>query len=431
MQPRRRRGKAAEKNAVFASLVALVAVAGCRSEAASPTAVEFWALGREGEVVEQLVPEFERRHPGLSVRVQQVPWSAAREKLLTAYVGGAMPDVLQIGNTWVPELVALGALAPLDGRLDAAAASGFFAGALETNRIDGALFGLPWYVDTRLLFYRKDLLARAGYAAPPASWAEWREAMARVREVTGEAAVLLPFDEWQPLVILAMQRGAHLLRDRDTRGDFQSPAFAEAFAFYLGLFADGLALTGSAARSVHLYQDFAAGFFTFFVSGPWNLGELGRRLPAELQAQWATAPMPAPDGAAAPGVSTAGGASLVLHRGSPREDPAWKWIAFLTEPASQIALYERTGDLPSRTAAWGDSALGRDPRAQAFRLQLERVRATPKIPEWERIADEIGRTAEAAVRGDLTPERALADLDGAVDEVLAKRRWLLSRGAGG
>ena len=39
------------------------------------------------------------------------------------------------------------------------------------------LFGLPWYVDTRLLFYRTDLLRAAGYAAPPQTWAEWLAAM--------------------------------------------------------------------------------------------------------------------------------------------------------------------------------------------------------------------------------------------------------------
>jgi len=411
-----------------AGLLALAAVLGsCRADATAVAPVEFWALGREGEVVAELVPEFERRHPDVKVRVQQVPWSAAREKLLTAYVGGAMPDALQVGNTWVPELVALGALQPLDTRLDAAVASDFFAGALETNRIDGALFGVPWYVDTRLLFYRKDLLARAGFTDALTSWSGWREAMVRVRAETGEPAVLLPFDEWQPLVILAMQRGADLLRDRDTRGDFRSTAFAEAFAFYLDLFRAGLALTGGSARSVHLYQDFGAGYFTFFVSGPWNLGELEHRLPPELQSAWTTAPMPAPDGEF-PGVSTAGGASLVIHRGSPRADAAWQWIAFLTEPASQIALYERTGDLPSRTSAWRESQLGADPRTQAFWRQLERMRATPKVPEWERIADEIGRQTEAAIRGDVSQERALADLDAAVDEILAKRRWLLERG---
>ena len=69
--------------------------------------VTFWAMGREGEVVTELLPEFERAHPGVKVVVQQLPWSAAHEKLLTAFAGDATPDVAQMGNTWIPEMAAL------------------------------------------------------------------------------------------------------------------------------------------------------------------------------------------------------------------------------------------------------------------------------------------------------------------------------------
>src|SRR5258706_9498818 len=100
----------------LAVVVLPLVVAACRAAPAGDV-VEFWAMGREGEVVQQLVPEFERRTPGVRVRVQQIPWSAAHEKLLTAYVGDAMPDVFQEGNTWIPEFVALGAVEPLDASI--------------------------------------------------------------------------------------------------------------------------------------------------------------------------------------------------------------------------------------------------------------------------------------------------------------------------
>src|ERR1700741_168994 len=116
--------------------------------------VRFWAMGREGEVVEALVPEFERRNPGIRVQVQQIPWTAAHEKLLTAFVGGATPDVAQLGNTWVPEFQALGALEPLDARAGASPSvrrGDYFEGIWDTNVIEGRTYGLPWYVDTRVL----------------------------------------------------------------------------------------------------------------------------------------------------------------------------------------------------------------------------------------------------------------------------------------
>ncbi len=417
-------------SAVRSSLAAvlLLAAAACRHE--RRPALRLWALGREGEVVAQLLPDLERRRPGLRVRVQQIPWSAAHEKLLTAFVGGAMPDVLQVGNTWLPELVALGALEPLDHRLArsvAVRADDYFPGILAANVIDGVTYGVPWYVDTRLLFYRTDLLAAAGFARPPTTWAGWLAALPRMQAAAGPGnwAILLPLREWEPPVILGMQWGAGLLRDGDRYGDFESPAFRAAFAFYLDFFHRGLAPLGDTAV-VNVYQDFARGTFSVYLTGPWNLGEFARRLPAALAERWGTTPLPAPDGTA-PGVSLAGGSSLVVARSSPRKDDAWALVEYLAEPAQQVRFYRLTGDLPARRSAWEAAGLPADARARAFWLQLQHVRPTPKIPEWERIASAIARYGEAAIRGEMGIDGALEALDRDVDRVLEKRRWLLAQ----
>src|SRR5216683_2250780 len=85
----------------------------CTSHPTQHEHIKFWGLGHEGEVVAQMLPEFTRR-TGIAVDVQQIPWTAAHEKLLTAFVGEATPDLAQVGNTWVPEFVALDALVQLD-----------------------------------------------------------------------------------------------------------------------------------------------------------------------------------------------------------------------------------------------------------------------------------------------------------------------------
>jgi multiple sugar transport system substrate-binding protein len=382
-----------------------------------------------------LVPEFERRMPGVHVRVQQVPWSAAHEKLLTAYVGNTMPDVFQVGNTWIPEFVALDAIEPLDPLVEHSTgvrADDYFPGILDTNKLnDGAgrvTYGIPWYVDTRLVFYRSDLLRDAGYPQPPATWSAWLAAMQQIKQKAGAGryAILLPMNEWQTPVILALQLGAALLRDHDQYGNFQSPAFRRAFAFYLDLFRRGLAPRTGEAQIANLYQDFANAYFAFYVTGPWNIGEFSSRLPASLDGHWSTAPMPAPDDAGT-GVSLAGGASLALLRRSPHKEAAWQWIEYLSEPAQQIAFHRLTGDLPARQSAWRDGALADDRYARAFWIQLQHVQSTPKIPEWERIATTITRYAEAAVRGTMSDDAALAALDTDVDALLEKRRWLLRR----
>ena len=78
----------------------------------------------------------------------------------------ALPDVAQIGNTWLPEFATLDALEDLGRARRALAPSvtkeDYFPGIWETNVVDGVLCGVPWYVDTRVLFYRKDLLDGRG-----------------------------------------------------------------------------------------------------------------------------------------------------------------------------------------------------------------------------------------------------------------------------
>ena len=414
------------------ALVALLTLAACGKQQDHRVTLDFWAMGREGEVVQELTREFERQNPDIRVRVQQIPWSAAHEKLLTAYAGDAMPDIFQLGSTWVPEFVALDAISPLDDRL--AASSGiarkdFFAGILDPNDIAGHLYGVPWYVDTRLLFYRKDILALAGSPEPPRSWAEWRDAMARIKQQVGPDAdaILLPGNEWAPLVILAMQQGAQLLEGDAECGNFSSPQFSKALAFYLAMFRDGFASPTGSAEIANLYQEFANGRFAMYITGPWNLGEFAARLPKALQDAWETAAMPAPDNDW-PGVSLAGGASLAIRRTSAHQDAAWRLVEFLGSTPQQIRFYQLSGNLPARTAAWDAPALANDRRARAFFTQLQRVRAPPKIPEWERIASAITRRIEQLIRSGGAPEATLAALDADVDQILEKRRWLLHRG---
>ncbi|HRY61492.1 MAG TPA: extracellular solute-binding protein, partial [Candidatus Fermentibacter sp.] len=87
------------------------------------------------------------------------------------------------------------------------------------------------------------------------------------------------------------------------------------------------------------------------------------------QDAWATAPLPGPE-PGVPGVSLAGGSSLVIFKDSPRADAAWKLVEFLSRPQQQARFYELTGDLTAHKTAWETTGIAADPRARAFRTQL-------------------------------------------------------------
>ena len=396
----------------------------CAERRDSREQLTFWAVGAEGERALPLIAEFERRNPSIRVVVQQIPWTAAHEKLLTAFVGEATPDMAQMGNTWIPEFAAVRALEELRG-FDP---SDHFAGTWATNVVDGKLYGVPWYVDTRVLFYRSDVLAAVGYPHGPRTWSEWDDAMQRItREHRARFAILLPTNEFEPILMLALSSHSTLLTPDGTRGAFRRPEFARAFAFYVDTFHRGYAPAVSNQLIANLYQQFGQGDFAMYITGPWNVGEFKRKLPPEMQDKWATTPLPAHDGSEPTGISMAGGGSLVVFRASKHKAAARKLIEFLSEPAQQVRFYQLTGDLPARRTAWLSPVLANDSRFPAFRIQLEHVEPLPRVPEWEQIATAIFDRGEAAARGQVTPAVALRQLDTRADELLEKRRWMLTR----
>lgn len=410
----------------MAMVLAALCLAACTGK--HDDTLVFWTFGPEGEAVAKLLPDFERAHPDIRVEVQQLPLSAAHQKLLTAIAGNTTPDMAQLGNSWLPEMVALHALAPLQERVAASAAvapADYFASIWATNVSDGALYGIPWYVDTRLLFYRSDLLKQAGFGAPPRDWPEWRRMLAALshpeRKVYG---ILLPTNEYEQLLSLALEQPDPLLRDDDSRGNFASPGFKRALRFYVDTFRLRQAPAVTNVEVGNPWAEFGNGVYAFYLSGPWNIGEFRKRLPAAEQGNWSTAPLPGPEG---PGAGLAGGASLVVFRASRHQRAAWALIEYLSQPQVQQRFYQLTGNMPPRRSSWDSPLLRNDTAMHAFRDQLERVKPTPAIPEWERIAVMMQQVAARAVAGELTVDQAAAEMDRQADAILAKRRWMLDR----
>lgn len=420
------------RSAAGAALAVCVAAAcSAPGRGPEPVVLELWAMGREGEVVQALTREFEALNPGIRVKVQQLPWQSAHEKLLTAFVGEATPDLAQLGNTWIPELAGIGALEPLESRAAGSAVvqqADYFPGIWDTNQVGGRLYGVPWYVDTRLLFYRRDLLAEAGFPDPPKSWDEWREALVAIKRRPGPEhySILLPLNEFEPLLMLGLQQEEPLLRDGDRWGNFRSAGFRRALSFYAEMFEKGLAPRATNTQISNVWQEFTRGYFAFYITGPWNIGEFKRRLPPEAQGSWMTAPLPGPSG---PGLSNAGGSSLVVFARSRRKDAAWKLVEHLSRPDVQRRFYQLSGNLPPRRSSWEDPLLAGEQYAAAFKEQLERVEPTPKVPEWEQIATELRIVGEQVVHGELSVDAAVERLDARADQMLEKRRWILDRRA--
>jgi ABC-type glycerol-3-phosphate transport system permease component len=214
---------------------------------------------------------------------------------------------------------------------------------------------------------------------------------------------LLPLNEPHPLFALSLQQGP-VLDDGDSRGAFSQPPFRRALDFYAGLFRDDLAPRMARRKSPTCGTSSRAASSPSTSPVPGTSASSGVASRPSDKGTGRTAPLPGPDG---PGLSTAGGSSLVIFKGSRRKEAAWKLISFLSEPETMQRFHALTGDLPPRRSAWRAPALADDLPSQAFARQLERVRAAPKIPEWERIFQEMQLTAERVVQGRQGPRGRL------------------------
>ncbi len=407
----------------FIASAAALAATGCARSSAD---VEMWAMGNEAAAMPELLRLLGADTVLPVVSVQPLPWTAAHEKLLTGFAGGALPTLSQVGNSWIAELAAIGAIEPVP-QAHAALLTDQFDAVIDTCRIGSKIWAVPWYVDTRVQFYRRDLFAKAGYEAPPPRWDDWKAALHKVKRVAGDGnyAVLMPVNEYEHLTTLALSANASMINAAGTQGAFSDPAFVEALAFYKSLFDEGLAPLASATQISNVWNEFARGYFSVYPSGPWTIGDMQTRLPKEFQDKWGTAPNPGPEG---PGSAAPGGSSLVVFRGAAKADTAWGVVGALLGAKGQTALQKLTGDLPARKSAWVSQTEGPVPYIAAFASQLERARALPKVPEWERIVSEMQIVAERMLRGQFTVKQAAAEMDIRANRLLEKRRWMVKQG---
>jgi multiple sugar transport system substrate-binding protein len=405
---------------------ALLATAGAALVAScargrDPNALRLWAMSYEGDYSPHLMPAFTKA-TGIAVEVQSLPWTAAHEKLLTAHAGGSLPDVLMLPAGWVGEFALIGALAPVP---DPGLVADQFPGVREATRFRGVDHAVPWSVAPQVQFFRRDLLARVDHDTPPTDWDRWRAMGLKLKRLRpDDYAVLLLLNWPDALFTFAGQAGAKPLRDRDTRGDFRTPEFRAALTFYKSLFDDRLAPRALSTEIQDPLAAFAGGYFAIYPSGPSLLLDLSRRR-AEIAAdRWGVTRMPGPHG---PGPASGISASLAVSSGSRRPADAWALIRHMTSPATELRFQTLIGNLPARRSAWKHPQMT-TPLLRPFAEQMLEPAAQPSIVEWERIRGEAQLIAERVVRGLLTIEEGLAEMDRSADRLLAKRRALVEAG---
>ena len=207
---------------------------------------------KTGPYFEEAKKEFEAANPGITINFEIVPWDVLLQKLTTDMGAGSNADLSIIGTRWLIDFVKEDAVEPLDNYVTPEFKDRFIETFLSPSIMDGKTYGLPIAASARAMYYNKELLEKAGVANPPATWAELKDAAAKIKDSAGGAAYGFGLQgkeiETDVYYYYAMwSQGTEILNEDGTSG-LSTPGALEAAKLYKSLIDEGLTQPGVTSR---------------------------------------------------------------------------------------------------------------------------------------------------------------------------------------
>ncbi|MFJ5546606.1 ABC transporter substrate-binding protein [Streptomyces sp. NPDC093225] len=367
---RRRMLKAA---GALAAGAGLTGIAGCSGSGAAGSGggepgdrdrgdVTVWSWQGPAAELKALVPEFNKRHPGIRVTVEDIGNPAIWSKITTAMAAGGqgLADVLHIGVDYLPGYVekfpeGLADLAPLGAT---AYKDAFAQGLWQTVSPDGKrVNAIPWEANSAGFYYRADLFEKAGVDVDSlATWDETIEAGRRLKARTG--AHLLGIDKPASQAdaanffqMLLQLQGAFYF-DLDGAITLDSPAAVTAMTLIKTMNDAGL-VSDLAGGWNALMSSLKHGTAAVLPWPTWFGGVIEEQLPDEA-GKWAVRLPPAVR-RGGPTAATVNSTHLAVSGSSRHQAAAWTFVEYaLTRPASQVRIYRAKGIAPALMKAYDD-----------------------------------------------------------------------------
>ncbi|MFH1829405.1 MAG: extracellular solute-binding protein [Pseudomonadota bacterium] len=329
------------------------------------------------------------------IAIEFIRWEDAFNRISNALTSNdilSVPDIVQIGSTWVASFADMGTLVDLT---DQFIEEDFFPPSIQSAKVFGTerLFAVPWFVDARLLYYHKDMISSASQVA---NWEALSSTCQTFAKSKDRRLLGIPITiTWNLLHDLApwlCANGGGILEPTQFGGIhahrviLDSPSSFHAIK-YLKNLAEFGCLDFPRTTQEMTDQKFINGEYAAIITGPWIIKRLGD----DWQKSYGVALPPAGPEGSFPFV---GGSHLAISKASIAHGNFERAVALIrhfTSPDAQKAYVESTGFLPANRAALQNffDKEGTD----IFKKALENGRSYPSIPEWGSVVEnELIRT---------------------------------------
>lgn len=294
----------------------------------------------EGELLEQMIADFEAEYPEVTVDYQPVSGDYAQQRIAD-FSAATPPDTFYVDSSLAPEWIEEGFLLPLDDYIAETGidTSQFYEGYLDAFRgPDGQIYGLPKDASTLAMFYNPDMLAEAN-VEPPTTWEELRAAAEAL--TTDERPGLCLSASLDRALAFVYQAGGSIYNEDFSQVTFDSAETREALEFYLGLFEDGLAQSPGQIGAGWCGEAFDTERAAIVFEGNWLIpvleGDTG-------EAAFEIAEMPQ----GAQQATLAFTVSYSIGADSANPDAGWALASYLTSPEGMETWTSLGLALPSR-----------------------------------------------------------------------------------
>ncbi|MCC3650837.1 MULTISPECIES: ABC transporter substrate-binding protein [Streptomyces] len=369
-----------------------------------------------------VLADWNRAHPHEKVTLVELPEAAdeVRAQMSTSLRSGSdRYDVLNIDVAWTSEFAAAGWIAPLNA--DRFPVKRFLPPVVDTATFGGRLHALPYVTNAGLLYYRKDILERAG-EKPPRTWGEL-ERLARTvapeHGLDGYAGQFLPYEGLTVNAAEAVQSaGGSILADEGSRVTVGSPEAREGLEFL----ADGVregwipdeALSYKEEESRRAFQE---GRLLFLRNWPY-VHALAGGAESKVAGRFGVVPLPGRDG---PAAGILGGSNLAVNARSRHQESAADLLAYLTSETVQRRVLTEGALPPVWAELYEDPGLVRRfPYLPTLRESVLAAKPRPKSPRYEQVNLAVQAVVHDVMAQRETPASGVARLERELRAIVRK-----------
>lgn len=382
------------------------------------TTIKFWHTwqGLEAKKFAEVISQFSAVRPDIIVEVLD---SSTEEKQLISMTSGDSFDVGLTMDTIANKWSSKGALADMTPYIEANKTdmSNFIKPLLEIGQIDGKQYAVPFTMDTFMLLYNKDILAQAGFTAPPKTFEEFSEMCEAVTKLDAngdyERVGYVPSYPWMNIPTIPYAMGASLYDSQTNKILANSPEVIEAYnvknSFFSGFYDNAKMI--KFRSGLGQYQSAENPFFTgkvaFAVEGEWFPTFIKEYAP---ELNWDVAPMPVVTGKESQSGAFLQGGMLIIPEASKNKEAAYAFVEWLTSDAGQIPLCVAKGNLPSTYSGLKSEELfngNASLKPFADYAALPAAKALPAVPFMGEYSTALSAVEDAMYNNQYTPQQAM------------------------